>query len=121
VRQRGLLEAKRTISCSTLRVTRGRPGPRRAFEPSNLWATSLRYQARMPGSRLHIRRNKKGTPATHPLLQGDTMRALRRLRKEAPHAEFVFVSERGSTVLAERLCQTCRACRRSDGFFDQTG
>jgi hypothetical protein len=30
-----------------LAVTRGRPGPRRAFEPSNLWATSLRYRARM--------------------------------------------------------------------------
>src|SRR5450755_5180165 len=37
----------RTISSSTSRVTRGLPGPRRAFEPSNLPATSLRYQARM--------------------------------------------------------------------------
>src|SRR5215467_10569521 len=44
---------------------------------------------------LHVHRIKRGTPATHPL-QGDTMRALRKLRKEAPHAKFVFLSERGS-------------------------
>jgi hypothetical protein len=34
--------AMRTMSCSTSRVMRGLPGPRRAFEPSNLLATSLR-------------------------------------------------------------------------------
>jgi hypothetical protein len=61
--------------------------------------TPLMDQVDFAGSRLHVRRNKKGTPATHPL-QGDTMRALRRLRKEAPHAEFVFVSERGSPFSA---------------------
>src|SRR6202051_507611 len=31
----------RTTSCSTSRVTRGLPGPRRAFEPSNLPANKL--------------------------------------------------------------------------------
>src|SRR5260370_14226389 len=41
----------RTISCSTSRSIRGRPGLRRAFEPSNLWAISLRYQARMVSGR----------------------------------------------------------------------
>jgi integrase len=44
---------------------------------------------------LHVRRAKKGTPATHPL-QGDTLRALRKLRRDAPNAQFVFVSERGA-------------------------
>jgi integrase len=41
---------------------------------------------------LHVRRVKNGTPATHPI-QGDELRALRRLPHQSP---FVFVSERGS-------------------------
>jgi len=45
---------------------------------------------------LHIRRAKKGTPATHPII-GDEMRALRRLQREQdPKLPFVFTSERGS-------------------------
>jgi Phage integrase family len=44
---------------------------------------------------LHVRRAKKGTPATHPL-RGDEMRALRELQRESPTSAFVFVSERGS-------------------------
>jgi integrase len=47
------------------------------------------------GSRLHVRRVKRGTPATHPL-SGPELRALRRLQREAPTSEFVFVSERGA-------------------------
>jgi integrase len=45
-------------------------------------------------STLHVRRDKNGKPAAHPL-QGDTMRALRKLRREAPNAEYVFLSELG--------------------------
>jgi integrase len=45
---------------------------------------------------LQVRRGKKGTPATHPII-GDEMRALRRLQREqAPMSPFVFTSERGS-------------------------
>ena len=45
---------------------------------------------------LHVRRAKKGTEATHPII-GDEMRALRRLQKEQdPKSPFVFTSERGS-------------------------
>ena len=44
---------------------------------------------------LHVRRVKKGTPATHPL-RGEEMRALRKLQRESPASSFVFVSERGS-------------------------
>jgi site-specific recombinase XerD len=47
------------------------------------------------GSRLHVRRVKQGTPATHPL-GGVELRALRRLQREVAKCEFVFVSERGS-------------------------
>jgi integrase len=45
---------------------------------------------------LHVRRVKKGTPGTHPIL-GDELRALRRLQREQePRSPFVFTSERGA-------------------------
>jgi integrase len=45
---------------------------------------------------LHVRRAKKGSPATHPIL-GDELRALRRLaREQDPKSPFVFTSERGA-------------------------
>jgi len=46
-------------------------------------------------ARLHVRRVKRGTPSVHPL-QGDELRALRRLKRESPaHSDFVFLTERG--------------------------
>jgi len=58
---------------------------------------------------VHIRRAKNGTPGIHGL-QGDEMRLLRALRREHPHADFVFLSERkaplsvdGAQKLIERL------------------
>jgi len=45
---------------------------------------------------LHVRRVKRGTPATHPI-RGDELRALRRLQREQdPKSPFVFTSERGA-------------------------
>jgi integrase len=45
---------------------------------------------------LAVRRAKRGTPSTHPLM-GDEMRALRKLQREQePKSPFVFTSERGS-------------------------
>lgn len=45
---------------------------------------------------LHVRRDKQGTPSTHPIL-GDELRALRRLQREQePNSPFVFTSERGA-------------------------
>jgi integrase len=52
-------------------------------------------QVDFDGHRLHVRRAKRGNPSTHPL-QGDEMRALRKLRRESPHSDFVFLSERGA-------------------------
>ena len=47
-------------------------------------------------ARLHVRRLKQGTPATHPI-PGDELRALRKLQREQdPKSPFVFTSERGS-------------------------
>src|ERR1019366_6075880 len=46
--------AMRTINSSTSLLIRGRPGVRRFCEPSNLRATSLRYQARMVSGRAAI-------------------------------------------------------------------
>jgi integrase len=47
---------------------------------------------------LHVRRAKKGTPSTHPIL-GDEMRALRRLQREQePQSSFIFTSERGAPL-----------------------
>lgn len=42
---------------------------------------------------LHVRRQKNGTPSTHPL-RGPEMRALRRLEWDYPETQYVFVSER---------------------------
>jgi integrase len=45
---------------------------------------------------LYVRRVKRGTPATHPIM-GDELRALRRLQREQePRSPFVFTSERGA-------------------------
>ena len=45
---------------------------------------------------LHVRRVKRGTPSTHPIL-GDELRALRRLQREQePKSPFVFTSERAA-------------------------
>ena len=44
---------------------------------------------------LHVRRVKKGTPSTHPIL-GDELRALRALKRDQVKSPFVFTSERGA-------------------------
>ena len=52
---------------------------------------------------LHVRRAKKGTPATHPVV-GDEMRALRKLQREQePKSPFVFTSERDSPFTTAAL------------------
>src|ERR1700757_4612080 len=45
---------------------------------------------------LAVRRARKGSPSTHPIM-GDELRALRRLvREQDPRSPFVFTSERGA-------------------------
>jgi len=55
---------------------------------------SLRWdQVDFNGGLLHVRRMKNGTPSTHPL-GGSEIRALRKIKREYPETQFVFVSER---------------------------
>ena len=57
--------------------------------------TELRWeQIDWKSATLHVRRVKNGKPSTHPI-RGDELRALRKLKREAPKSPFVFVSERG--------------------------
>ncbi len=68
---------------------------RHGFRASEL--VDLRWdQIDFEAATLAVRRVKKGSPSTHPL-QGDEMRALRKLQREQePKSPFVFVSERSS-------------------------
>jgi len=54
-------------------------------------------QVELNAGRLHVRRVKNGTPSVHPI-QGDELRALRRLRRECKASPYVFASERGGPM-----------------------
>ena len=55
------------------------------------------HQVELAAGRLHVRRSKRGTSSVHPL-QGDELRALRRLQREQAPSPHVFVSERGAPM-----------------------
>jgi type 1 fimbriae regulatory protein FimB/type 1 fimbriae regulatory protein FimE len=55
------------------------------------------HQIELGTGRLHVRRAKNGTPSVHPL-QGDEIRALRRLQREQTASPHVFISERGGPM-----------------------
>jgi integrase-like protein len=54
-------------------------------------------QVELNAGRLHVRRAKNGSPSVHPI-QGDEIRALRRLQREQEASPFVFCSERGGPM-----------------------
>jgi integrase len=58
------------------------------------------HQVEINTGRLHVRRSKKGTPSVHPM-QGDEIRALRRLQREQEVSPYVFTSERGGPMSAK--------------------
>src|SRR5712664_1761381 len=58
------------------------------------------HQIELDAGRLHVRRSKRGTPSVHPM-QGDEIRALRRLQREQEAAPYVFTSERGGPMSAK--------------------
>jgi integrase len=51
---------------------------------------------------LHVRRVKRGTPATHPI-QGDTLRSLRELQRNNRDSAFVFTSSRRSPLAPDSI------------------
>jgi integrase len=55
------------------------------------------HQVELNAGRLHVRRAKNGTPSVHPM-QGDEIRALRRLQREQRPSAHVFQSERGGPM-----------------------
>jgi integrase len=54
-------------------------------------------QVELAMGRLHVQRVKSGTPSVHPM-QGDEIRALRRLQREQAPSSHVFSSERGGPM-----------------------
>src|SRR6266550_2969937 len=67
------------------------------------------HQVEINTGRLHVRRSKKGTPSVHPM-QGDEIRALRRLQREQEASPYVFTSERGGmpfTIFPHMLRHAC--------------
>src|SRR6266436_2845001 len=58
------------------------------------------HQVELAAGRLHVRRNKRGTPSVHPI-QGDELRALRRLQREEPPGPYLFMPERGGPIAAK--------------------
>jgi integrase len=55
------------------------------------------HQVELATGRLHVHRAKSGSPSVHPL-QGDEIRALRRLQREQGPLAHVFASERGGPM-----------------------
>jgi integrase len=67
---------------------------RHGFRPSEV--CTLRWdQIDVDHGKIHCNRRKNGAPSVHPL-SGVELRALRRVKREAPQSPFVFVSERGA-------------------------
>ena len=60
---------------------------------------------------LAVRRVKRGSPATHPIL-GDELRRFRRLQREQePRSAFVFTSERGAPFTTAGFARICHPFR----------
>src|SRR2546430_10422372 len=59
-------------------------------------------QVELAGGRLHVRRAKNGSPSVHPM-QGDEIRALRRLQRQPGLSSHVFMSERDGPITPKAL------------------
>jgi type 1 fimbriae regulatory protein FimB/type 1 fimbriae regulatory protein FimE len=90
-----LMDAARKNRWSNRDATMILVGYRHGLRVSEL--VDLRWdQVDFTAATLHVRRVKRGTPSTHPIL-GDELRGLRRLQREQePKSSFVFMSERGA-------------------------
>jgi len=64
---------------------------------------------------IHIRRVKRGTPATHPLT-GNELRDLRKLKRENDSSPFVFVSELGTPFTTRGFSQMLKRAAEKAGL-----
>lgn len=66
-------------------------------------ACDLRWeQVDLERAKLHVTRLKGGDPSVH-YLEGEELRALRKLKREYPNSDFVFVSERQGPLTARSV------------------
>ncbi len=72
-------------------------------------------QVDLPGGRIHVNRLKNGTPSVQPL-RGKEIRALRRLAREYPGSQFVFVSERNGPMSDSSVRKVVARAGRKAGF-----
>jgi type 1 fimbriae regulatory protein FimB/type 1 fimbriae regulatory protein FimE len=88
---------------------------RHGFRVSEL--VDLRWdQIDFAAASLHVRRVKRGSPSTHPIV-GDELRALRRLQREqAPKSPFVFTSERGSPLTTAGFARLVERAGKAAGL-----
>jgi integrase len=79
--------------------------------------TDLRWdQVDFATATLHVRRVKRGTPATHPI-RGDEMRSLRKLQREQePKSPYVFTSERGAPFTTAGFARMVERAGEAAGF-----
>src|SRR5215468_1722896 len=63
-------------------------------------------QVELSTGRLHVRRAKNGSPGVH-LMQGEEIRALRRLQREQGPSVHVFMTERGGPMTPKAFHALC--------------
>lgn len=74
-----------------------------------------RDQVDFKAGSIHVNRLKNGRPATH-YLEGDEIRALRRLRREYPDGPFMFVTERGGPLTRSTVNKLVERAGRNAEF-----
>lgn len=72
-------------------------------------------QVDLAAGRLHVNRLKNGNPATH-YLEGDEIRALRRLGREYPESPFLFATERGGPLTRSAVNKLVERAGRQAGL-----
>ena len=69
----------------------------------------------LAGGWLHVSRRKNGVPSTHPL-NGDEIRELRALKREAESSRFVFNNERGAPISPAGFARMLQRAAAPAGF-----
>ena len=112
---KGLIDAAKDV---------GRHGARDALLILVMYRHALRVtelvdlkwdQVDLNRGRLHVNRLKNGDPSVH-YLEGDEIRALRKLRRDYASAEFVFVSERQGPLSANAIHKLVARAGREAGL-----